>query len=334
MKKTSFRASALICFLVLCFLFCSCSRLEPIESSEEDLRVVGTVDEFEVLYEELRFAVLTYKQILIDTYGDNIFEDPELAPKYEEMLRDSVYENITSNYAILLLCKEVGIEASDEVLAEAVQKKLEEHVEELGGVRKYKKFLKENNMTDSFFRFNLLVDIMQNELFYVYTYDLELIEPDDEAIYDVIQSEFIRTQHIYVAKNNGKSYGENKELITDAYESLQAGDDFLSVARQYTSDESVDENGFYIPKGYMSERYDAAAFDLSVGEFTEIIEDDAGFYIIKRLELDPVYLLMNFNDLKDRYQSYAFLSIVNDTQKELEFKPTEYFESLDILEIK
>ena len=84
----------------------------------------------------------------------------------------------------------------------------------------------------------------------------------------------------------------------------------------------------------MSEIYDSAAFDLALDEFTEIIEDDAGFYIIKRLQMDPVYLLMNFNTLKDRYQSYAFLKIVNDTQKELEFKPSEYLESLDILEIK
>ena len=334
MKKTSFKASLLICVLAISLLFTSCSDLKPIESSEEDLRVVGYVDEFEVLYEELRFAVLTYKQMLINTYGENIFDDPELAPKYEAMLKESVYENITSNYALLLLCKEVGIERNDEVLASAVQKKLEEQVEALGGVRKYKKFLKENNMTDSFFRFNLLVDIMQNELFYVYTYDLELIEPDDEEIYDIIESEFIRTQHIYIAKDNGNSYDENRALISEIYDKLKSGSDFLSLVEQYTSDGSFDENGFYIPMGYMSETYDAAAFALSVGEFTEIIEDEAGFYIIKRFELDPVYLLMNFNDLKDRYQSYAFLSIINETQKELEFKPSEYLESLNILEIE
>lgn len=334
MRKTSFKVSALICILAVCLLFCACSRLEPIESSEENRQVAGYVDEFEVLYEELRFAVLTYKQILIETYGDDIFEDPELAPKYEAMLKESVYENITSNYAIILLCKEVGIETTDEVLAEAVQTKLEAQVEELGGVRKYKKFLKENNMTDSFFRFNLLVDIMQNELFYVYTYDLELIEPDDEAIYDVIQDEFIRTQHIYVSKDSGASYEENKSLITEAYDRIKSGEDFTAVAKEYSNDESFDENGFYIPSGYMSDTYDAAAFDLEIDEVTDIIEDDAGFYIIKRLDLDPVYLLVNFNTLKDRYQSYAFLKIVNDTQRELEFKPSEYLESLDILKIE
>ena len=334
MRNLSLRASLLICLLSLCLLLSSCSGVKPIKSSEEDLRVVGHVEEFEVFYEEFKFAVLAYKQILIDTYGEDIFEDPELSEKYEDMLRESVYENITSNYAILLLCKEVGIESDDEVLTDAVQKKLEEKVEELGGMRQYKKFLKENNMTDSFFRFNLLVDVMQNELFYVYTYDLEMIEVEDEAIYDAIQSEFIRTQHIYISKNNQNSYAENKALITEAYESLISGADFMSVAKQYGEDTSLDENGFYIPQGYMSETYDAAAFELSLNEFTEIIEDDAGFYIIKRLELDPVYLLMNFDTLKDRYQSYAFLSIVNSTQRELEFKPTEYLNSIDILEIK
>lgn len=334
MKKRSFKASLLLCLLSLCMILCACSRLEPIESTDEELAVVGTVDEFEVLYEEFRFAVLTYRQMLTETYGDDIFENPELAPKYEEMLRESVYENITSNYAILVLCKEMGIEQGDEILADAVQEKLEEQVEALGGVRQYKKFLKENNMTDSFFRFNLLVDLMQNELFYVYTYDLELIEVDDEAIYDAISSEFIRTQHIYVSKDNGNSYEENKALISEAYDSLVDGADFLTVAKKYGDDTSVDDNGFYIPQGYMSDAYDEAAFDLSVGEYTEILEDESGFYIIKRLELDPVYLLMNFNTLKERYQSYAFLSIVNEMQRSLEFKPSEYLKSIDILAIK
>ena len=189
-------------------------------------------------------------------------------------------------------------------------------------------------MTDSFFRFNLLVDIMQNELFYVYTYDLELIEVDDDAIYDAISSEFIRTQHVYVSKDNGKGYDTNKALISEAYDSLVDGADFLAVAKKYGDDTSVDDNGFYIPKGYMSDTYDEAAFALSVGAYTEILEDESGFYIIKRLELDPVYILMNFNTLKERYQSYAFLSIVNETQSELEFKPSEYLKSLDILAIK
>ena len=334
MKRTSVKRSILTLVLVSALLLCSCSAVKPIESSEEELRVVGYVDGFEVLYEELRFAVLTYRQMLMDAYGDDIFDDPELSVKYENMLKESVYENITANYAILVLCREVDIESADETLAEAVQKKLEEKVDELGGMRQYKKFLKENNMTDSFFRFNLLVDIMQNELFYVYTYDLELIESEDEAIYDAIQSEFIRTQHIYVSKNNQRSYEENRSLINDAYESLVSGMDFMTVANQYGEDNTLDANGFYIPNGYMSDTYDSAAFDLSISEFTEVIEDDMGFYIIKRLELDPVYLLMNFDTLKDRYQSYAFLNIVNSTQKELEFKPSEYLESIGILEIK
>ena len=339
MTKRSSRRAVLIGLIVVCliigYILHSCyGPSNPLKSTDQDLTVVGYVDEFEVLYEELRFAVLTYKQILIDTYGDDIFEDPDLAPKYKEMLKESVYDNITANYAVLALCKEVGIERDDSILLDAVQKKLDERIEELGGKYEYKKFLRENHMTDSFFRFNILVDIMQNELFYVYTDDLEVIAVDDDDIYDAILREFVRTQHIYISKDNSKSYSENKELISEAYDRLNSGEDFMTLAAEYGEDTALTDNGFYIPVGYMGDEYDDAAFNLSVGEYSNIIEDDSGFYIIKRLELNTVYILMNFDALKDRYQSYAFLDIIDSMQKELEFKPSEYFAGLDILEIK
>ena len=76
MKRTSVKRSILTLVLVSALLLCSCSAVKPIESSEEELRVVGYVDEFEVLYEELRFAVLTYRQMLMDAYGDDILMIP------------------------------------------------------------------------------------------------------------------------------------------------------------------------------------------------------------------------------------------------------------------
>ena len=330
MKKTSFSVSFLILILCAILMISSCST----KPNEDDLVVVGHVEEFEVLYEEFRFVLLTYKQMMMDSYGDDIFDSPEKSEEYVNILRNTVYENITANYAVLVLCKEVGIEHTDEVLIAAVEKKLDAQIKELGGKLKYKRFLKENHMTDGFFKFNLLVDTMQNELFYVYTNDLELIENEDTAIYDAIQSEFIRTQHIYISKDNGKTYEENRASIVEAYNSIMSGADFLSVAKTYGEDTSVDENGFYIPMGYMSDKYDSLAFELSVGEFTDIVEYESGFYIIKRLELDPVYVLMNFNLLKDRYQSYSFLNIIDSVNAELEFKPTEYLDTLDILTVK
>jgi len=327
---------SLICATLsfLIFVLAGCSKDNPMKSTEEDLRVVGTVGEFEVLYEELRFLALTYRTILTETHGEEIFNDPVSADKYEGEMREYIYKNITANYAVLKMCREVGIEADEQAISDAVEREITSVIESLGGKKSYKNFLSENFMTDSFFRFNTRIDKMRNELFFVYTDDLELIETDNDKIYDIIKNEFIRTQHIYISKRNGKSYNENRALIEDIYSRVQNGDDFFSLATAFGEDEEITSDGFYITKGYMSEQYEKVAFSLEENGFSEIIEDDSGFYIIKRLELDSVYVMMNFEALSDRYQQYTFLAMIDDVQKELEFIPNDFLKNMNMLDIK
>ncbi|MBO5415719.1 MAG: peptidylprolyl isomerase [Clostridia bacterium] len=333
MKMAKRLLCTVLCLLVLTMFGCSPAR--PIESTDEELAVVGTVGEFEVLYEEFRFVALIYRDMLIDTYGADIFDTPESAEKYAEMIRDYTYDNITYNYAILTMCREVGIEADDPVLQKAVEDSITDTVKSVGGTRgKYKKYLKENYLTDHFLRFNTCVDFMQSELFYVYSDDLGLIETDDEKISDIILSDFVRTQHIYVSKNNGKSLEENRKTIEAAYDKLLGGADFMTLVTEYGEDEEMTASGICFPEGYMNSGYESAAFALSVDEYSEIIEDTNGYYIIKRIKQDTAYVLANFYTLKPIYQEYKFLSMIDDIQNTLEFVPNDYLNSIDILDIK
>ena len=334
MKNKILKSSLCCALCLLIFILAGCSKDNPMKSTEEDLRVVGSVGEFDVLYEELRFLALTYKASLVDTYGADIFNDPQAADKYESEMREYIYQNITANYAILKMCREVGIEADEQAFSDAVEREIESIIDSLGGKKSYKSFLRENFMTDNFFRFNTRVNKMKSELFYVYTDDLELIETENDNIYEIIKKEFVRTQHIYISKSNGKSYDENRALIEDAYSRAQNGEDFFSLASKYSEDEELTADGFYIVKGYMSEQYENVAFSLSENGMSGIIEDDSGFYIIKRLELDSVYIMMNFETLSDRYQQYTFLSMIDDVQKELEFVPNDFLKNINLLEIE
>lgn len=320
--------------LIFIFSLLGCSPARPIKGSEDDLRVVGTVGEFEVLFEEFRFAALIYRDTLIKKHGEDIFEDPKIASAYAEQIREYVYDNMTYNYAILSLCREIGIEADDPVLQAAVKKAIDDIVRSLGGTRgKYKKYLKEGYMTDHFLRFNTCIDLMQNELFYAYTDDLALIETDDTSIADIISEEFVRTQHVYISKSNGKTDIENRDRINLAYSKLSEGADFMSVAKEYGDDRDMSDAGVYFPQGYMNEEYEEVAFSLGIDEISEIIEDSNGYYIIKRLPKDTAYIFANFYTLKEMYQEYKFLALIKEAEDELEFIPNEYLTSLDLLEI-
>lgn len=332
--RLSIRILSLLIALMTVFALSGCSSAKPIKGTEEELRVVGTVGEFDVYYEEFRFILMTYKQYLIKNHGENIFNDPATAEQYISMLRDYVYSNITANYAILTMCHEVGMETSDPKLQEAVQKEVEKAVNDLGGRRRYKKYLKDNYMTDNFYRFNACVDKMQNELFYVYVDDLGLIESDDDKIYDIIKNDFVRTQHIYVSKNNGKSYGENKQYIESLFLELSSGADFMQLVTSSGEDKDLTSQGIYITKGYMSDKYEETAFSLDIDEYSNVIEDEKGFYIIKRLETESIYIMMNFEELSDRYMYYSFMEMINETQAQLTFVPSNYLKGLNLLDIE
>ena len=139
---------------------------------------------------------------------------------------------------------------------------------------------------------------------------------------------------IYISKSNGRSYEENKTRIEEAHRKLEEGCDFMQLVNDYGEDSEVSEDGLYFPKGYMNEAYELCAFSLEKGAYSDVIEDGKGFYIIKRLPHDSLYVMMNFSTLSKRYQDYAFLEMINEVEKNLTFVPNDLARSLNILDIK
>ncbi|MBQ9112079.1 MAG: peptidylprolyl isomerase [Clostridia bacterium] len=303
----------------LSFMGCA---YEPIEPDDEDLTVVGQVEGKDVYLEELRFVAYTYRDILTAQYGEDIFEGDE-ADKYLDMLRELVYSNITANYAILLLCEEVSIELGNATVLEKVNETIAESVEEMGGMGKYKKFLKENHMTDHFYRFSTEISLLENELMYVYVDDLLLIEDDDEEIYDIIKDDFIVVRHIFVSHTTEGA----SDRIETANQRLSAGEAFGDVMADVGEDTDMTEEGLFILEGYMTQAYEDVAFGLKVGERSDIVSDENGYYIIERLEMSVPSLMMQFDYLKELYQTYTFYSMIDEAQAKLTFVPNEACES-------
>jgi parvulin-like peptidyl-prolyl isomerase len=211
-----------------------------------------------------------------------------------------------------------------------VQAEVEKLSESLGSFSKYKKYLSENYLTDNVYRENVRAEIMQSELFYAYVNDLGLIESDTDKVYDIIKEDFIRTQHIYVSKS---TYGAESK-IENALAELASGADFFETLKKYGEDSSQTEAGEYITRGYMSDEYEKAAYGLSIGAHSDVVESNNGYFIVKRLELDPLYVMVNLNTLTERYQRYAFLELIYEEQRLLKFEPCEYFYSLDLIDLK
>ena len=321
----------IFCFLLVLVLLClySCGT-KPIDSTDDESRSVGTLGTHQIAYEELRFIVNTYIESLKDANGDSIFDDESRAETYRKDIEEYFAENIAYNYAILNMCESSFLDIQNPRIDEAVQREVEKLVESLGGMGKYKKYLRDNYLTDKVYRDNVRAEILQNELFYVYVDDFGFIESDTDKIYDIIKQDFVRTQHVYVSKSTDGAV----DKINSAYAEIESGTDFFDIVKKYGEDSSLTEMGEYITRGYMSDEYENAAYSLDIGQNSGIIESGNGYFIVKRLDIDTLYVMLNLDMLSERYQRYAFLSMIYEEESKLVFVPNDYMKGLDLLDLK
>ena len=86
MKKTLRIAAAVLAIVMLLTAAVSCRS----KQEKQEQRVVGTCGGFEVLYEELRYVTLSYKDIFAATYGEDIWDNPETAEQYRAELEEKL----------------------------------------------------------------------------------------------------------------------------------------------------------------------------------------------------------------------------------------------------
>lgn len=123
----------------------------------------------------------------------------------------------------------------------------------------------EFGLTEEDFRF-----LFESRLYYVKLY--EEVTKDTPR-----EDEYIWARHILV---------EDAALAAIVRERLLAGEDFGVVAQETSIDPSVSANNGdlgWFNKGMMVEPFSNAAFDLEVGEISEVVETDFGFHVIQLL---------------------------------------------------
>lgn len=337
MKKLLIKiAGLLLCAVMLVLSLVSCAAGRPVKASAQDLKVVGKVGNFDVLYEELRYVTLFYKQQLEDKYGEGIWKDTATAQKYSDELYELVTRNITANYAVLSLCAEVGITTDAKEIQESVTSYINEMAEELGGRSQYKKQLKAENATDHFLRFTIAVDYCQNELYYSYTQDLGLIETDFEKIYDYIMADnFVRTVHVYIQNDKDDDVEKNRAAAENVVEQIKNGESINKLIGSSVNEDFdlTTTDGYYFGRGEMLQAYEDAAFALEVNEVSGVVETPTGFYVIKRLPLESAYVMQHLTTLIDQYQYSELNKYIDQRQEQLSIEFNDYGKSLDLTAI-
>ena len=346
-----------VAILLSSILFSGCGQsettLREIKPSAEDEKVVGTVGDYEILYDELRFLALNFRLSMENKYGEEIFEGDD-ASTYIEELKNDVYNALKVNSAALTVAKRYEITPDSESVKDYVKLQLEalasEFAEQLAfeidddGVpstdeinRLYKEYLAENNLTDRYNRFVFAVDGCVSALVEKLTVN-GTIPNDDETVGAYIRDNFVRTLHVYIRNDEKDDVAANRRIAEDCLDDLRSGRKTIVelIGSVYNEDLTLtSKHGFYFTKGEFSEEYEAAAFGIGIGEYSDIVETASGFYIIQRLELEDDYIEKNFETLKSQYR-YAYVNdMIAECRDTLTFVPrSDYAKGLSWSEIK
>ncbi len=125
----------------------------------------------------------------------------------------------------------------------------------------------------------------------------------------------ISASHILIRKYNRDDDSSRIELAKEILQKAKNGEDFATLAKKYSEDPGSKEKGGklgYFARRQMVQPFDKVAFNLEVGELSDIVETQFGYHIIKL-------------DGKQEYPTYEaekknLRSIFEKTRKENEYK--------------
>ena len=136
-----------------------------------------------------------------------------------------------------------------------------------------------------------------------------------------------RAQHILI---------ESEDLANELLSQIKEGADFAELAKANSEDTSSSEVGGdlgFFEKELMGAEFDEVAFAMNIGDVSDVVETDYGFFhIIKLTDIEPE-TMQSFEMVEDRLFS---LYIKNAKEKSLfgsleEFMNLSYEESLDMV---
>ncbi len=226
-------------------------------------------------------------EVVATVNGEKIYKNQ----LYDAMICEGGQEILNQLISKMLIIQEgrrQGIDISDEEIDE----ELNSFAEEMGAY--FDQFLAQSNMTREQVRDELRVNL------YIKKLAMEQIEISDKDLEDYFKEnqenydtpEQVEARHILV---------ETREEAEEIYSELQAGGDFVALAKEHSLDtNNKDEGGNlgFFPKGIMEASFEEAAFSLSIGVISEPVETRHGFHIIEVLDYQPTKKA-TFEDVKE-----------------------------------
>ncbi|HXC04484.1 MAG TPA: peptidylprolyl isomerase [Bacteroidia bacterium] len=252
-----------------------------------------------------------YSQMVIDkvvaTVGGNIILQSEIEAQYNQYLgmgykpgqttRCAILEDVMYQKLLLVQAAHDSLKVTDSQVEQEIERKLAVYLRQFGSIENFEKFYGKSveafkvDMHDKQRDF-LLSQQMQNKI----TGEMTVSPQEVHAYFNSIPADSVPliNSEIEIGQIVKKSV-QNPELKKYAKDKLEgirkkvlSGElDFCSAAGAYSDDPGSKNNcGLYkgIQRGQFVPEFEAVAFKLKPGEYSEVFESDYGFHFVQLVE--------------------------------------------------
>jgi peptidyl-prolyl cis-trans isomerase C len=236
-------------------------------------------------------------KLLPKAYFHSSVNAEKLKDLQEKALETLIEKTLLYTYAVSKNIKTSESEV-DEVMTNLAatygsKEKLEEAVKQLGFTKEtFREVVKKDETLKKLYKKEIKSDISDRALRDYY----------EKNSYKFKEPEKIRVRLIHIRNNPEDPEGKSKakKRVDDAMAEIKKGTPFADVAAKYSTAMSRIKGGDmgFLHRGRLEVAVEDAAFSMEIGQTSEIIEQDIGFFIVK-VEDKALSNQLSFEEVKD-----------------------------------
>jgi peptidyl-prolyl cis-trans isomerase C len=264
---------------------------------------VAVVNGSEISKEDLDREMNLARQRLLSK-GKSL-SDSELAE-----LRKGVLENLIDQELLYQQSKDKGIKVDEA----AVQEQLRKIKGRFPSEEAFKSTMTKMGLSEEIIEFQLergmaIKKFIETE----FVEKATISEKDTKTYYDrhpdfFKKPERVQASHILIKVDSGAEKSKKNEArkkIAGIQKRVKEGEDFASLAKEFSEDTSSGKGGDlgYFGRGQMVKPFEDAAFELKPGEVSDIVETRFGYHLIQVVDKKPETTIA-YEDVKERIEAY------------------------------
>ncbi|MBR5322654.1 MAG: peptidylprolyl isomerase [Clostridia bacterium] len=329
MKKTLKLVSLLLVGVMVFTFFTGCSNRKkgdpPVWTDDKtNIMVLGG---YNVKSDFYKYLFLNTKTFFDD--GDEGYWQKE--GNGVSQITDYVLNSLKETYGMFALADEYEITLTKED-KEYVSAYIEESKQGMTN-EEYIASLEKSFLTEDVYRFVLEVQQLEYLVYeHLMSESSGIINVDDATLEKALDEEFVRATHILFTYENEEERKAQLEKANQILEKLKNGEDFETLKEEYSADTDLKGNkdGYYFTHGEFKNEFEYTAFDLEVGEISEVITTDVGYHIVKRLPIEDDYVNEYFEELRTQYKTALYYKKVEEKYEQFTFEYEEDYKSIQL----